>query len=213
MLEKLTPEQEAKFPAYVKKWATIGNSIVDDALYTDEIIGLIKDAVVAMYKESGKNIKPENVLISSSPIMSPFIAAAHVVGKKGKPKKPVKSKLPNMGAVEDYLNTFTNPREIINNSDKFPQLRYWCSIDAGFRAYVDFFMNETDLGKNELKKFEDINKKMANEITHLCYDMLISENFCVVSKKPIYQDLDMSGDYPVAKKGLIKWADGTQVQY
>jgi hypothetical protein len=213
MLDKLTPEQEAKFPEYVKKWATIGNSVAPDELYSEQILDDIKNAVVKMYTVANKKINKKNILVSSSPIMSPFIASAHKYGKSGTPKKRVTCKLPNMLAVENFVNGFYNPEEIIKNSNSFCSLRYWCSLDAGLRAYVDFFQNETTLGKNELKKFESVISVVSNEITHLTYDLLIDDGLCVFSKKPVFQTLDTSGDYPTAKGGIIRWGDGTEIKY
>jgi hypothetical protein len=186
---------------------------VEKGFYSDEIIEKIKDAVQAMYAAAKKTIDRENIIISSSPTMSPFIASARIVGKIGKPKKSVKSKLSNMGSVENFLNKYSNPKKIIKESGKFTGIRYWCSINVGFRAYIDFFMNETKLGDEALKDYKNINTIMANEVTHLCYDMLIYENFCVVSKKPIFQDLDTSGEYPIARNGRIEWEDGTIINY
>lgn len=213
MLEELTEYQQSKLADYVKNGAKIGNSVVPSEVYTDEVIESIKIAVQKMYKAANHSIKKEDILISPSVIMSPFIAAAHMVGKVGTPGKPVKSKLENMKAVEDFLNGFENPKAIIKKSEQFLKVRFWGSLNIGFWSFISFFMNETSLGKNELLKFKEINDIMFNEICHLTYDLIIAEDLCVVSKKPIYQDIDNSGEYPVTCGGKIVWSDGTVIKY
>ena len=212
-LESLTKEQEDKFPYYVEKWVRIGNSLVTEDFYTDDIVNSIKVAVQKMYKIAGEKIELENVLISPSPSMSPFMAAAHVHGKKGTPTKKMKCKIPNMESVEAFVNSFANPKEIVQKAGAYCELRYWGALDAGFCAFVDFFNTETELGNTALVPHKETIEVMHNEITCLCYDLLIADGLCVVSKKPIYQDFDMSEGYPVAKSGKIKWADGTVIEY
>lgn len=212
MLNELTKEQQNKFPEYVKKWAAIGNSVVPEGFYTPDVVRTIEDAILSTYKAADKSISRDNILESTSPTLSPFIAAAHVMGKKGTPKNPVKSKLPHMESVELFLNQFTNPRDIIANSGKFLGQRYWGSLGAGFKAYVDFFQTETSLGVNELVSHAT-NIKATTDITCLTYDLLIGDNVCVFSHKPVFQTLDTSGDFPVARSGEIKWSDGTIIKY
>lgn len=212
-IESLTEEQKATFPFYIKKWTTIANSVVKPGFYTEEVIDKIKDAIITMYRDQGGDIKPENILVSPSPKMSPFIASARVYGKPGTPKKKLHCRLPDMKAVEDFINTFENPKEIQERAKDFCEKRYWGSIDAGFWGYVDFFNRETILKDTVLKPKAELISKISNVFVPCVFDLIYTDDFCVFSKKQVYQDLDTSGEYPVIKPGKIKWEDGTEIEY
>ena len=209
-VDSLTPEQEARFPEFVKKWVEIGNSTVTPDFYTPEVIETIKDCIQVMYKSVDAAINRENILISTSPLLSPLVAAGFEHGKKGTPRKKAEGNLPNMDALVNYVNQFSNPKEVIKEADKYTNTRYWGSLDADTRAFIDFFNRVVELP--ELKRYQEAITAMET-LTMLTYDMLINDTFCVVSMKPIHQDLDWSGEYPVASSGEIKWADGTVINY
>lgn len=215
MIESLTPEQEATFPYYVKKWVEIGNSVIpnSDEFYTRGVVEDIKDAIVCMYETVGEKIDRENILESTSPIMSPFVMAAHMVKQIGKPKTLYECTLPNSQSVEDYVNQFANQQEIIQKANECVQLRMWGSTEAGLRAYIDFFQNETELGETVLKPYSESIFAINNIITPLTYDLLLGDNVAVWSRKQVFQTFDTSGEYPVAVSGDIKWCDGTIINY
>lgn len=55
-MKELTQEQKDKTPFYIKKWCEIGNSVVDEGFYTDEIVNFMKDITVLLYKFYNKTI-------------------------------------------------------------------------------------------------------------------------------------------------------------
>lgn len=213
MIEQLTQEQIDTFPFYVKKWVTIANSVVPEGLYTPEIVDRIKDAIQLMYKAANLTIDRDNIIMSTSPTMSPFIFAARRVGVPGTPKKRATYKLDGLQVVEDFVNGFENPLEIVKEASDAASLRRWGALNADFRAFVDFFATETELGTTVLVPFKELNACLEAEITTLTYDLLIGDNLCVFSQKPVYQDFDNSGDYPKAVSGDIRWSDGTCISY
>lgn len=206
MLEKLTKEQTEAMAKYRDKWMKIVTSSTSEEFYSDFVNEKIKDAVTGMYAAAKKKIKREEIIITTSPIMACFVASAHACGKKGTPKTPIKwagnnKKITGMNAVENFLNGYENPKEIVNNSSKFSNLIYWGIPDSGFCGFIDFFRNETDI------KVDYSNMDHLNVITELTHLIIISEKFCVVSMRPkIFRN---NGGAAIADgKPYIVWNDG-----
>lgn len=208
MLDKLTPQQEAKIPEYFEKWLAIATAETPTEFYDAEALEAIKDAVVGAYDAAEKEITRDKIFIVDSPIMAMFVASAHVCGKPGKPEKPVKwkgdSKLTGMEAVENYLNGFENPTTVIKQSSKFTNIIYWGMPIAGYYGYLDFFKRETDI------KVDFKNSEYGERLTILTHMLLISDGFCVVSKRPCVLRTNR-GSAIADGSPYMAWGDGIGV--
>lgn len=208
-IESLTPEQEARMPFYRDKWLSNAIAEVPPELYLDESVKKeLTDTLHYMYKVSGHTLK--TVLFAPSPIMAMFMASAHEVGKVGTPKKKASfkhdqaPKIVGMKAVEDYLNGFSNPKEIIKNAGKFSSQIYWGASDSGFNGYVEFFIKECGL-ELDMDKVNALNT--VSRLTHL---LLICDGFAVVAYRP--STLRTNNGTAIADgKPYMIWQDGVGV--
>lgn len=211
-INELTQSQKEAMSKYVKKWCEIVLADTPKDFYNDDNLNLIKEAVKEIYKISNNKIDEENILIVESPLIAPFVAAAHQIGKIGKPNKKVKfnkenTRLINIDAVEEYLNGFKNPMEIIRRSSKYSDCLDWGIGNGDFCAFIDFFQQETNL---KLKEFE-LHKpyKLLSELTHM---RITLDNLCVVSLRPTHIPSKNSGEHMVADKGVMSWSNKTLVK-
>jgi hypothetical protein len=205
-LESLSEQQVQAIPKYRDKWMEIATASVPPEFYDDFICNRVKDAIVGMYAAAKKTISKDNIIFSDSPVMALFMASARTYGKAGTPKKPVKwagktDKIKGMEAVENYLNTFSNPRDIIKNSHKFKESIYWGMSDAGFCGFVEFFQKETNI------PVDYSGMTHINAITEFTHFILVLEDFCVVAKRPTFF-IHKDGKAPENGLPYIGWADG-----
>lgn len=200
MLESLTESQKSKFPTYANKWIEFGNAPVARDFYNEAIIAQIQNTVVGMYSITKKNISANKVYLAGSPYHAAFMCAALIVGKPGVPAAPKKAKLQNLGICEQYINSFSNPEEIIKESKKVLGIRYWGRIYAGFYAMLDFFREETELKNTVFKKYE---REYVYGVlfSAFCYDGFFFKDFAVASKCPV-----------IVAPDRLEWADGAIVK-
>ena len=210
-LEKLTEKQTAAMPFYKDKWLNIATSSAAPEFYDDFIINKIKNAIIACYKKAKYAIKEENIILSTSPIMSMFVASAKHYGKVGNPIKPIKwndkknKNIVGMKVVENFLNTYSNPHEIVNKSAKYKNSIYWGMSDAGYCGFLDFFRNETDI------KVDWENADFMNVLTEFTHFVIFEKDFCVVSMRPSVLRTN-KGTAIKDGKPYILWSDGIGLQ-
>ena len=146
MIDKLTPEQEAKCPEYVKKWCDIGF----DTRPTDMISAV--DVIKRVYKVAGSDVPSYFI----GPVDGPYEAAVveALLNEHAKKKTEFKNASDLNDRILAELSEFLkNPQKMNLNigNQIYGYQEYWIS-------YYDFFRKECGLDLSIVQPLNDLAK-------------------------------------------------------
>jgi len=189
-ITELTPEQEAKFPEYRKKWLDIG-------LSTSECN--FKEAVKAAkksYKLAGLT-PPKDFLLFDSPqeairytaMIEMDLATIEDLAKGDRPFNSLDEK---------------TKEKVITKSKDYISWNVYGSHDAGWLSFYDFFLQEFDL--ECCKKLEGL-----IELSRHCGWWIPCEEVCILQHKPSEIHMDEENRLHNDQGAAIKYRDGYSV--
>jgi hypothetical protein len=216
-IDKLTPEQQAKFPVYVEKYLKFG-------LCTDPINPtVVKKNINSLYKTVGF-AHPKHIVFTPSPfamIITKIIVETMMDYFDKNPKK-----LDLIGEILSCILYKDNQKplpvfkkqedkdlcdkivEIVRDKEKWKEAAnelYKCGYgyhDASWVAFYDFFRTECKL-KKETEKLVPLKK-----LVQTCGWYLPYENYCFVSDRNNIQHLDINGRLHNDKGPALAYRDG-----
>jgi len=184
MIEKLTKEQEALCPVYVKKWVEIGFST--EQASDEEMINAMKK----VYQCGGVN-PPEKIFVVDSPFEC--LVGAYIY-KNNLKFKNLKSKIE---AIKEQIKKKKLSLDLIKKeSSNFVYGQH----EASWLAFYDFFRMFNIPG---LEKLDGLNEMAKYCNWGLCYDTV-----CFVSRKPESIKRNIRGQLHCENGPALRYKDG-----
>lgn len=167
-IEKLTPEQEAKFPEYVAKWTSIGRN-------TDRLDRAETERIVHNFQEHILNRKKTPVVILDNP--NECWVACNYAANGVKPEDL-------RARVDNFFNTPKGERDIDVGTPVFPYQEG--SFFVSVFSFYDYMFNELGIEvEPKLRGLYDMWEETSK--LGLIYPL---EDVCIVSEKPTVINLN-----------------------
>ena len=188
-IDKLTPEQIAKFPEYVKKWTDIGLSV--EPTNKERVRPFFDSAYI-----NGGLTPPKDVIWLKSPM---GIVVLYSIWNNVE-QNVWKNVEPNI-----RQNVEQNVRQNVEHNvwQKKLKMPIWCygQIDANWLSFYEFFKNECGLSVCE--KLNPL-----NSIAIDCHWWSPFKNVVLASEKPVAIHLDAQGRLHSFDSLAIEYGDG-----